>query len=303
MTRELLYKFFEGKTSFVEEKQIKEWIESSETNFNDLLKYRKEYDIQLISNRDSINNDQNNSSLKKWMAIAAAILILVVGGIYLFNSSDKTENYNTLIVPPGQRINLILSDNSNIWLNANTVFKYPTKFSKQNRTVHLDGEAYFEVSKNKEKPFIVKTQKGDIHVTGTSFNVEAYSKFNNFETSLFEGGVDIYNNDMILASLKPNEKASLDNNKLFLSTITNTDQYLWKEGLIAFNNEKLEDIIINLEKYFDVEIKIETTNIPTLTYTGKFRQSDGVDYALRVLQKSINFTYERDEESGIIKIK
>lgn len=303
MTRVLLYKFFEGKTSFVEEKQIKEWIESSETNFNDLLKYRKEYDIQLISNRDSINNDQNNSSLKQWMAIAAAILILVVGGIYLFNSSDKTENYNTLIVPPGQRINLILSDNSNIWLNANTVFKYPTKFSKQNRTVHLDGEAYFEVSKNKEKPFIVKTQKGDIHVTGTSFNVEAYSKFNNFETSLFEGGVDIYNNDMILASLKPNEKASLDNNKLFLSTITNTDQYLWKEGLIAFNNEKLEDIIINLEKYFDVEIKIETTNIPTLTYTGKFRQSDGVDYALRVLQKSINFTYERDEESGIIKIK
>lgn len=303
MTSELLYKFFEGKTSFVEEKQIKEWIESSETNFNALLKYRKEYDIQLISNRDSINNDQNNSSLKQWMAIAAAILILVVGGIYLFNSSDKTENYNTLIVPPGQRINLILSDNSNIWLNANTVFKYPTKFSKQNRTVHLDGEAYFEVSKNEKKPFIVKTQKGDIHVTGTSFNVEAYSKFNNFETSLFEGGVDIYNENIKLASLKPNEKASLDNNKLFLSTITNTDQYLWKEGLIAFNNEKLEDIIINLEKYFDVEIKIETTNIPTLTYTGKFRQSDGVDYALRVLQKSINFTYERDEESGIIKIK
>ena len=130
---------------------------------------------------------------------------------------QSPDKYNTIHVPPGQRINLILSDNTNLWLNANTTFRYPTKFSKETRTVYLDGEAYFEVSKNEKKPFIVKTAQGDIHVTGTLFNVEAYSKHHSFETSLFEGGVDIYKGDTMLATLYPNQNGTLKNGQFFLS--------------------------------------------------------------------------------------
>lgn len=302
MNKDLLYKFFEGKTSLVEEKYIRDWMEKSDDNFDAFMQNRKEYDIQILSGSSSVNSKLKKNTTTWVSGVAAIIIALIIGGIYLFNSNNHTEQYNTILVPAGQRINLILSDNSNLWLNANTKFRYPTEFSKKNRTVYLDGEAYFDVSKNENKPFIVKTEQGDIRVTGTSFNVEAYSKFKSFRTSLFEGGVDIYNKETKLVSLKPNEIGSLENNQLIIKSITNTDSYLWKEGLIAFNNKKLEDILIDLEKYFDIEIIINSTKLPIHTYTGKFRQSDGIDYALRVLQKSIHFTYSRNEETGIIKI-
>lgn len=305
MDKELIYRFFEGKTSYQEEKQIKQWIESSDDHYALFLQERKMYDALLLTDTTASLKRKKNIILPYYVAgIAAAILLaLIIGGVYLYTLTDKNEQYNTIFVPAGQRINLILSDNTNLWLNANTTFRYPTKFSKETRTVYLDGEAYFEVSKNERKPYVVKTDEGDIHVTGTSFNVEAYAKYNTFETSLFEGGVDIYNEGIKLTSLKPNEKATVQNNNLVISEIINTDKYLWRQGLIAFNDTKLDEILLSLEKYFDVNIYINSKNLPQHTYTGKFRQSDGIDYALRVLQKSIHFNYVRDDNTGKIYIK
>lgn len=303
MNKDLLFKFFEGKSSLDEEKKIREWMEESNSNFNCFMKTRREYDIQILSGSNVIASNKKKLIPLQWIVRAAAtIIILIIGGIYLFNIENNIEQYNTIIVPAGQRINLILSDNTNLWLNANTEFRYPTEFSKKNRTVYLDGEAYFEVSKDENKPFIVKTSKGDVHVTGTSFNVEAYSKFDNFVTSLFEGGVDIYIKDNKSVTLFPNELGILENNQFLIKNITDNDHYLWKDGLISFRNKGIEEILISLEKYFDIEIQINTSNLPQHTYTGKFRHSDGVEYALRVLQKSINFYYSRDVDSGIIFI-
>lgn len=303
MNQKLLHKFFEGKTSLDEEKKIRDWMEESNSNFNCFMQSRKEYDIQILSGSNVIASNKKKLIPLQWIVGAAAtIIILIIGGIYLFNIENNIEQYNTIIVPAGQRINLILSDNTNLWLNANTEFRYPTEFSKKNRTVYLDGEAYFEVSKDENKPFIVKTSKGDVHVTGTSFNVEAYSKFDNFVTSLFEGGVDIYIKDNKSVTLFPNELGILENNQFLIKNITDNDHYLWKDGLISFRNKGIEEILISLEKYFDIEIQINTSNLPQHTYTGKFRHSDGVEYALRVLQKSINFYYSRDVDSGIIFI-
>jgi len=302
MNRELLYRFFEGKTSIDEEKVIRQWLDQSEVNKKTFIEERKTYDALLFTSREVVSKQKKLSASTPWMisAVAAAVLLLIVSGLYLFNNNHYQEQYNTILVPPGQSINLILADNSNVWLNANTTLRYPSQFSGKNRTVYLDGEAYFEVSTNKKKPFVVKTGQGDVRVTGTSFNVEAYSKYNSFETSLFTGSVDIYKNEVKLGTLNPNEKSTLENEQLLVSNITDTDKYLWRKGLIAFNNKKLEEILLSLEKYFDVDFQIDTRNLPQQTYTGKFRQSDGVDYALRVLQKSIRFTYERAEDSGRI---
>lgn len=304
MKRELLYRFFEGKTSIDEEKVIRQWLDQSEVNRKTFIEERKTYDALLFTSREVVSKQKKLSASTPWMisTVAAVALLLIVSGLYLFNNNHYQEQYNTILVPPGQRINLILADNSNVWLNANTTLRYPSQFSGKNRTVYLDGEGYFEVSKNKKRPFIVKTNLGDVQVTGTSFNVEAYSKYNSFETTLFTGSVDIYKNEVKLVTLKPNEKSTLENEQLLVSNITDTDKYLWRKGLIAFNNKKLEEILLSLEKYFDMDIQIDTKNLPQKTYTGKFRQSDGVDYALRVLQKSIHFTYERDEDSGRIYI-
>ena len=304
MNKELLYRFFENKTSLNEEKQIKLWLDASEANHRIFSRERQVYNALLLTSKEKSKKQNRNKTLLPWIASAVAVaLLIIVSGLYLFSLKNSSEQLNTLLVPPGQRINVILSDNSNVWLNANTEFRYPTQFSKKNRTVYLDGEAHFDVSKNEKKPFIVKTHRGDVRVTGTSFNVESYSKQNSFETSLFEGGVDIYKNEAKLISLKPNEIATLNNNELIISKIGYTDKYLWKNGLIAFNSKRLEEILLSLEKYFDVKIQIDSEKLPEHTYTGKFRQSDGVDYALRVLQRSIRFSYERNDETGIIYIK
>ncbi|MBF6626978.1 MAG: FecR family protein [Proteiniphilum sp.] len=305
MKRELLHRFFEGKTSLDEERQLRQWLTESEENEKIFLQERITHDALSLTPQKVRNRRKKLFDFTPWMisTAAAVALLIIAGGLYLNDIRSHQEQYNTILVPPGQRINLILADNSNVWLNANTTLRYPTQFSRKKRTVYLDGEAYFEVSRNRKKPFIVKTGLGEVKVTGTSFNVEAYSQSERFETSLFEGAVDIYNGEEKLTSLKPNEKSIIENGIYSISKITNTDKYLWRHGLIAFNSKKLEDILLTLEKYFAVEIQIDTNQLPLHTYTGKFRQSDGVDYALRVLQKSIHFNYHRDEETGIIYIK
>lgn len=305
MNRNLLHSFFDGKSTLEEEKQIRGWIEASETNKKIFNEERVIFDTLILNSHIDLKQVKGSRVTNLWIisTSVAVALLLLVSTLFLLNNNSVAEQFNTIIVPPGQRINLILSDNTNLWLNANTTFRYPTEFAKDNRTVFLDGEAFFEVTENEKKPFIVKTGQGDIHVTGTTFNVEAYSKFNSFETSLFEGGVDICNNESKLVSLLPNQKSVLVDNKLLVSKITDRDEYLWRDGLIAFKSKELEEILLTLEKYFDVDIQILTDKLPQHTYTGKFRQSDGVDYALRVLQRSIRFNYERDEETGTIYIK
>jgi len=304
MDKQILHKFFAGNATFEEEKRIREWLNLSATNRDCFMQERKAYDLLLLAPAVHHTTYQTKWQISPWISgtAAAVITLLIISGLFWMIRQDTTIKYNTIIVPPGQRINLILSDNTNLWLNANTTFSYPTRFNRKSRTVYLNGEAYFDVSPNEKVPFIVKSDLGEVQVTGTSFNVDAYTATQRFETSLFEGGVDIYQNEKKVASLKPNETARLENNQLVVEMIGDRDRFLWRDGLIAFNHKRLEEILYSLEKYFDVEIKIASTALPQHTYSGKFRQSDGVDYALRVLQKSIHFSYERDEETGKIII-
>ena len=309
----LLYKFFKGETSQQEEVEIKQWMEESKRNEATFYQERLLYDATLL-NKGTFENKPINNNPKRmvfwnsFIRVAAIFLLITTVGL-LINEFNKDINatgpLHTVIVPPGQRINLVLADNSSIWLNSNTTFKYPSRFSKKQREVYLDGEAYFEVSANEKQPFIVNTHQGGVKVTGTTFNVSAYSRFDKFETSLLEGVVGVYLKDSEekIINIKPTQKTVVRNGKLNVRNIEDYDEFLWKEGLIAFNNKQLKDILSVLEQYFDIAIRIEDNWLPENTYTGKFRQSDGIDYALRVLQKSINFTYERDNEEQTILIK
>ena len=311
INKDLLHKFFNGSSTISEEKEIRKWIEDREENNSFFIQERKIYDSILL-NRTVVNSKENKlKTIMSWnrvIQVAAIFLFLSTVALLLnkyFEDSNTLNQFHTIFVPPGQRINLVLADNSSIWLNANTTFKYPTKFSKSQRNVYLDGEAYFDVCSNTKQPFIVSTSQGGIKVTGTTFNVSAYSKYEKFETSLFKGNVSVFlkdNQDEII-DIMPSQKTVIEGGKLKVEKIEDYDEFLWRKGLIAFNNKKLKDILLVLEQYFDATIKIESTSLPNDSYTGKFRQSDGIDYALRVLQKSIHFTYERDNEEQIIYIK
>lgn len=309
----LLYRFFEGKTSVEEEVVIKAWMEKSERNKETFLKERRLFDA-LILIENSENTLLSEKPVKKsyhffreLLKIAAVVIIVLWGNsLYQKNQRESTEMlYQTISVPAGQRINLTLPDGTDVWLNARTKIRYPFSFNGEKREIFLDGEAYFDVSKDKRKPFIVQTPKYRLEVLGTAFNVEDYSGKGDFETMLFNGSIKIISNDSTpqTITLTPTYKAYLENGRLAVGHVEDYSVYRWREGLICFKDESFADIMSDFEKYYGLTIQIDNEQVKKQHYSGKFRQTDGVDYALRVLQKDIRFTYKRDDEHEMIYIR
>lgn len=306
----LLYHFFAGRASDKQKEAIKRWAESSPENYDTLCREKKIFDagILLGDKRELLRKD-SNSLLHRWAGYTtriAAIVFLVVGPITIYKYQELVkinEVLQTINVPVGQRINIILPDSTSVWLNSNTKFSYPSVFAMNNRKVNLDGEAYFEVSADRNRPFYVHTSKGEIKVLGTHFNLEAYSNSDVFKTSLFEGKVHIKVKGSNIY-LKPNQMICChENGKIHLETIHDYDQFRWREGLICIKSARFEDIMKVFTKYFGDSIVVQNKNVEHYRYTGKFRQSRGVINALRLLQKDALFTIEQDEEKQIIYIK
>ena len=314
MNKDILYKFFEGNASFEEEAAVKQWMEESAENRLAFLKERKLFDAMLLlGNEEIIKNGKkrfsiNLSSLRTELIKIAAVVAITLGGSYFYYQSSLEKELmamQTITVPAGQRINITLVDGTNVWLNARTSLSYPVKFGKNNRQVVLDGEAYFDVTKDKSKPFIVQTDNYNVEVLGTQFDVNAYSETGEFETTLMSGSVKVASasDSTQKITLKPNNKVFLQDGKLHVTAVDDYNPYRWKEGLICFKNETFTSIMKDFEKYYGLTIQEKNKNVFKYVYTGKFRQTDGIDYALRVLQKDIKFTYQRDDENQIIYIE
>lgn len=310
MDRNLLVRFFEGNASLQEEMQIRKWMEASPENYQAFFKERKLFDAMTLLTEEDANSRSNkfvaikDSWFKKLVEMAAVVAITI--GITVFyqqySKRDELLAMQKIMVPAGQRISLELSDGTIVWLNSRTQIEYPASFTGNNRKVKLDGEAYFEVTKDTHKPFVVETAKGNIEVLGTKFNIEAYSEDNTFVTALMEGSVKVTRGKMQYM-LHPNQLAYLKNGKMNIAPIEDSNLYRWREGLICFRDESFANIVKKFEKYYGVEIRIENSAAASYRCTGKFRQSDGVLYALKVLQKDVNFKFNRDENSHIIYIK
>lgn len=313
MDKDLLYRFFEGCASVEEMKSIKEWAEASEENSKLLRRERKLFNAIILSGRidgqTTLQNKKIKHVFREFLKIASVVAITIGITAALFSigkDKDMTEvAMQTITVPAGQRVNLDLPDGTNVWLNAGTKMQYPVSFMKEKREVILDGEAYFEVAHNEKCPFIVRTHAMDVEVLGTKFNVEAYSKHNRFETSLMQGKVRVKlpGNDKAVINLQPHCKTTLIDGKMVVSPIDNYNVYRWKEGLYCFKNKPFVRIMEDLERYYDLKIQLDKKSIENVILTGKFRISDGLDYALRVLQKDVAFTYRRDKDNDVIYIK
>ena len=248
--------------------------------------------------------------IRESLKIAAAISVLLVSALYISNNVGKTApvlDMNKIVVPPGQRANLTLSDGTNFWLNACSEMTYPASFSEDIRRVSLKGEAYFDVSKDVEHPFVVQTKKCDIKVLGTEFNVrvnEAESDCE-FSAALLEGSIELTNKMEPGPSIRlaPMQKAEWTGGKMVVESIRNLDDYRWKEGLICFEDIRFADLMKRFEKTYDIRIVIQNKSLYDYKCSGKCRVSDGVDFILQVLQRSTRFTFSRSDDNTIIYIK
>lgn len=309
LNRELLYRFFNKETTLEEEKKIRLWIEESDENRQEFFRERKLFDAILLHG-DLAYKKVRTRFYIPWRRIVAAfsgvaaiVLLTIYVTTYFLQQSFRDETMNTVIVPQGQRVSLTLADGTKVWLNAKTKMEYPQSFKAfDERIVKVDGEAYFEVSKNKNRPFIVKTSKGDIEVLGTKFYVSAYATTDIFETSLIEGRVKVHTayEDM---TLYPRDKAVLQNGILTRKHIDDMDIYRWRDGLYCFKNLSFEDVLKQFEIYYDVRFVKENPQMANPKLNGKFRLIDGVDYALRVLQREVGFSFRWDEETSVIYLK
>lgn len=210
--------------------------------------------------------------------------------------ADRLAMGQELYIPPGQRGELVLPDGTKVWLNAGSRLSYPSVFEGE-RKVRLSGEAYFEVAKNEQMPFIVSTKTVEIKALGTRFNVFSYPGAEYASVYLKQGSVKVYfpaaESKGLL--LQPEQRVVQQGNTLSRAA-ADPDDLLWREGIYSFKKQKLGSIIRKLELYYDVRILVRDKRILEYEYVGKFRQRDGVMEILRLIQRIHKFKIYKDDE-------
>ena len=214
---------------------------------------------------------------------------------------------NQLIVPFGKQSKIILSDQTEVWLNAGSRLIYPTVFRGGKRKVQLQGEAYFKVSKDKSNPFIVETANSKIKVLGTSFNVKAYPGEKVEETVLVEGAVLLNVGDQIFGKevqLKPEQRIVLSGTdySYSVSKVDVRDYTSWIDGLFVFNEEPLPSVLMRISRFYKLEIKWES-DVETREISGKLDLKDDYQRVLSALALISDGTYVERNKTIYFKLK
>ena len=207
---------------------------------------------------------------------------------------EPKEEYNELVIPRGGEFVLVLADGTKVWLNSQTKIKYPVAFNDTVRKVFLEGEAYFEVVKNLECPFHVCMKNGvDVEVLGTSFNVRAYSDENIVETVLEEGKVKM-SKDGETVILNPGVKAKYLSGGTIQVDEVDTELYTaWRTGQYIFMNEKVENILKHLERWYNIEVFYKSEKVKSILFSGDVKKYDDINILLDAMEAAGGVYFER----------
>ena len=243
-------------------------------------------------------------NLSRYAAILVAGMLIAWGTLRQPQVVEKQAVvYQKLTVPAGQRSMLTLADGTTVWVNARSTLEYPGVFEESVREVILTGEAYFDVAPDPETPFIVKSGNFRTKVTGTQFNIFAYGDF--FDVSLVEGQVKVYETgaakDTVI--LNRNERVVWTDGGLVKKGMNDADHFLWKEGIYFFDDMSFGAIVEKLQLYYDVKIHVANQTLLKHRVTGKFRQRDGIENVLKVIQMGYPFKYRKSEDGSNIYIQ
>jgi len=323
--RELAIQYFEGRILRKDEKLLFEYVGQSEENRATFRQWEKEWIASGISDSGTIGEweilqrkirtqeaiipmltvSKFRSSVWRQVAAVAAIVILTIGGtigIWQISSSLKPETYFVCETPYGEKSKVVLSDGTVVWLNAGSTLKYSNKFNTANRKVELNGEGYFEVRRNEKLPFFVKTKDLQLQVLGTKFNFRDYPEDHEVVVSLLEGKVELNNllkkeKEAILA---PDERAILNktNGRMTVETVTASNASQWTDGYLFFDEELLPDIVKELERSYNVTIRIANDSLNTFRFYGNFvRREQSIQEVLDALASTEKIQYKIEERN------
>jgi len=268
-----------------------------------------------------------NGSTKFFMYLKYAAVIVMTFGLTWLSKDlivtkisgkmDQMENLanNEISVSYGSKSKVTLPDGSIVMLNSGSILRYPTRFDGNTRQVYVEGEAYFDVMKDKQHPFYVSTNSITIKVLGTKFNVKSYSDEKTVETTLVSGSVEIYSNrkeindENRLAVLKPNQQATfeVEKSKLSVSDLGNKTDSIktiqinarvdvnpviaWKDNRLVFRDENFADLTHKLERWYNVEIEIKDESLKTTLFSGVF-EKESIEQSLTALKLATPFNYK-----------
>ena len=324
MDKEHIIKYFAGELEQEERIQLLKAIEEDKELKQKFIVYRNLNGLFALSQQPEdikkgeesykqFHLDKRRRQLKQYFLrfsrYAAGIALIIAGtwfiSYYSFNYKLQNEiQYNTLSVPAGQHATLVLSDGTEIWMNARSSIKYPSRFNRKERKVELNGEAYFKVAKNPQCPFMVQTPSLAVNVLGTTFNVKCDEIKGAADVSLLEGSVEVQlNNSSKKIQLKPMQNLNFGDGKVKITRLENENDFLWKQGILFFDKVPLSEIAKKIEWHYDIKVIIANEHIGKLRYSGKFRQQDGPYEILRILQKTNEFKLKKDDVNNIIEIK
>ena len=248
----------------------------------------------------SVKSENKESSalgnFKYVYRIAAAIVIaFLLSLLYYQNTQISTE---TQIVsreiitkqnPDGVKTQLRLPDGTMVWLNSGSKLSYPSLFSEDARNVELTGEAFFDVTENKAKPFVVQTPYFTTTVLGTSFSVQAYKNYDP-KVSLTEGKVKVskLGTDLILY---PNQQVVLKDGQMTVTSFDYIEEIGWKDGILFFNDQNIQGVFDKIEKWYGVTVDFDQNMLPNSKYSGHHK-NQSLEIVLKGLSYSLNFDYE-----------
>ncbi|SHM77875.1 FecR family protein [Mucilaginibacter sp. OK098] len=232
------------------------------------------------------------------------LIYKVLNAVEFTADNKKNINWNTITTPMGGQWQIILPDNSKVWLNSASSLKYPEHFEGNTRNVELKGEAYFEVFHNEKMPFHVKCDRQDVEVLGTHFNISAYSDDANIKTTLLEGSVKVSQPDKnITKLLKPGQEAVLSDIGINVTNVDADDAIAWKDGIFLFNDDHLDEIMKKISRWYNVDVEFKDEVLKKEMFSGTVSRFAQVSQVLRKLEALGGVSFRMEPHKIIVMRK
>lgn len=308
LNEDIIIRYLENRCSEEDFVLINEWMKESDENAGELFRMEEIYQLgkfpfeeenlvvraeRRLGRRLKRENQKKQEVFKlrsvlRYAAAIVGVMVLAAGLAYWFR--NKAEELVVASAAHGQVREMLLPDGTKVWLNQSSVLKYPRAFEGKERHVYLDGEAYFEVARNHEKPFMVKSPAMDVRVLGTSFNIKCRPDNSFAETTLIEGEVEVKDkSDKGRITLLPGQKAVLNRvtGRMQVKQVDPKMEIVWHNDLIPFEKSSIFQIAAALERFYGVKIILSPDVDSTNTYSGVLKKKDNIESVLNSLRNSI----------------
>ncbi len=280
----IIEKYLQGKATQEDINHIENLEEFAEHKIKGKV-FRSKIEKGAIKNtifKNVQKNVQPKPKHRTWLRVAASIAVLISIGIGYYFNSVNTNTIETSAIAHitkeaawGQKLDITLPDGSIVKLNSGSKITFPERFTDSIRAITLEGEAYFDVIENENKPFIITSNEITTTVLGTTFNVEAYPDETDIKVTLETGKVSI-NTVSEKAVLIPSQQAVFNKvNKQIATQVVDVKKYLdWKDGVLRFEQVTLGEAAKKLEKWYDVTVAFENKDIGACMFTGTFKNEE-----------------------------